>query len=147
MSNLYGTENLLSDEAIAESNEVLEMLLVDDLLRGTDQQIKQFCESEEAAILQEKAVLRKPTLIRLGKIDDQTRRTKLIAYQLAKESGSSDWKKLKFHTKERKKYIRNIMKRFGAKASKIAKMAQKNYIKKAKSIKATSAEVKAQNAK
>lgn len=147
MSNLYGANSLASDEAIAESDELFEMFLTDDLLRGSADQIKNFCESEAAEILQEKAVLRKPTLIRLGKVDDQTRRTKLVAYQLAKEKNDPEWAKLKKYTALRKQSIKKIMKKYAVKASKIARIAQLNYIKKSKSIKATPAEMKAQNAR
>ena len=87
---LYGTSPLTSMEEMANSKEVLEMLLVDDILRGTSEQIKEFCESEEARILQEKDVLKKPTMMRLSKADDEKRRVKLMAYQIAKAANDPE---------------------------------------------------------
>lgn len=137
--SLYGTTQLASLEEEANSNEVLEMFLVDDVLKGTSDEIKQFCESEEAKILTEKAVLKKPTLMRLSKADDERRRVKLMAYKLAKEANDPEWKKLKKYTALRKQSIAKIMQKYGRKADKLAKIAQKNYIKKAASAKETAA--------
>ena len=145
---LYGVnDNVLNLEKLAESDEIMEMLLVDEILHGTDEQIHQFCESAEAEVLMEKAVLKKPTLIRLSKADDGKRRTKLMAYQLAKESNDPNWTKLKKIVALKKQTVRKIMAKYGPKATRLAKLSQKNYIKKAKNIQATPAEVKAMSAK
>ena len=127
--SLYGTTQLSNMESIANSNEVLEMLIVDDVLRGTNEQIREFVESDFAKVLMEKAVLKKPTMMRLSKQDDQKRRVKLMAYQLAKEANDPNFKKLKLYTAKRKECIGAIMKKYGPKAEKLATMAQKNYIK------------------
>ena len=126
--SLYGTTQLSTMEEAATSNTVLEMFFVDDIMKGTSDQIKEFCESEEAKILVEKAVLRKPTLMRLSKADDEKRRVKLMAYQLAKEANDPEWTKLKTYTAKRKASIAKIMQKYGAKAERMAKIAQKNYI-------------------
>lgn len=126
--SLYGTAQLRSLEEMGNSNEILEMLFVDDILRGTSDQIKEFCESQEAKILEEKAVLKKPTLVRLSKQDDKKRRIKLMAYQLAKEADDAEWKKLKTYTMKRKECISKIMNKYGTKAERLANISQKNYI-------------------
>lgn len=126
--SLFGAQQTVSLENAAKSNTILEMMIVDDVLHGTSDQIKQFCESEEAKILQEKAVLKKPTMMRLSKADDERRRIKLIAYQLAKEAKDPEWDKLKKYTALRKESINKIMKKYGSRAAKMAKIAQKNYI-------------------
>lgn len=126
--SLYGTAQLRSLEEMGNSNEILEMLFVDDILRGTSDQIKEFCESQEAKILEEKAVLKKPTLVRLSKQDDKKRRIKLMAYQLAKEADDAEWKKLKTYTMKRKECIAKIMNKYGTKAERLANISQKNYI-------------------
>lgn len=135
--SLYGTSQLDSMEKVANSNSILEMFIVDDLMHtSSSQEIKNFCESKEAEILQEKAVLKKPTLMRLSKADDEKRRVKLIAYQLAKDANDPEWTKLKNFTKKRKESIAKIMQKYGRKAEKMAKIAQKNYIKNASSVQA-----------
>lgn len=143
MSSLFGTSQLLeSMEEIANSDEILEMFFVDDIMHGTSDQIHEFCESEEAKILTEKAVLKKPTMIRLSKADDEKRRTKLIAFQLAKNANDPEWAKVKKYTALRKQSIAKIMQKYGNKAQKIAKVAQKKYIATASKASASAKEKK-----
>lgn len=139
---LFGTNALVSMEEAARSDRILEMFFVDDLLRQSSDQIREFCESEEAKILQEKAVLKKPTMMRLSKEDDAKRRVKLIAYQLAKEANDPEWTKLKKYTALRKESIAKIMKKYGAKAERMAKIAQKNYIATAQKVSSNSSDKK-----
>ena len=136
---LYGAKPVDSIEKIGNSNELLEAFFVDDILRLSSDDIKTFCESEEAKILEEKAVLKKPTMMRLSKADDEKRRIKLTAYQLAKEANDPEFAKLKKYTALRKQSINKIMNKYGTKAAKIAKVAQKNYIKTASKVKDTKA--------
>jgi hypothetical protein len=95
----------------------------------------------------EKQVLNKPTLHRLSKSDDLRRRIKLTAYQLAKEAKDPLWDKLVKFQRLKKEYAGKILTKYGKKAERIAKLAQKEYIKKSRSVKATAEEQKAQNAK
>ena len=139
---LFGTDALVSMEEAAKSDRILEMFFVDDLLRQSSDQIREFCESEEAKILQEKAVLKKPTMMRLSKEDDAKRRVKLMAYQLAKEANDPEWAKLKKFTALRKESIAKIMKKYGAKAERMAKIAQKNYIATAQKVSSNTSEKK-----
>lgn len=131
---LYGAKPIDSIEKIGNSDELLEAFLVDDVLRQSSDDIKKFCESEEAKILEEKAVLKKPTMMRLSKADDEKRRIKLAAYQLAKEANDPEFAKLKKYTALRKQSINKIMNKYGTKAAKVAKVAQKNYIKTATKV-------------
>ena len=134
---LYGAKPVdYSIDKIGNSNELLEAYFVDDILRQTSDDIKTFCESEEARILQEKAVLKKPTMMRLSKADDEKRRIKLAAYQLAKEANDPEYAKLKKYTALRKQSINKIMNKYGSKATKVAKVAQKNYVKTASKVSA-----------
>ena len=70
------------------------MFLYDDISRGTEEQIKEFCESDTAKALLEKGVFKKPTLVRLGQADDLKRRNKLTAFTLAKQNKDSLWTQL-----------------------------------------------------
>lgn len=134
--SLYGTKPVDSIEKIGNSKEILEAYFVDDIIKMSSDDIKSFCESEEAKILVEKAVLSNRTMMRLDKKSDEVRRTKLIAYQLAKAANDHNWAKLVKYQKLRKESIQKIMDKYGTKAAKIAKVAQKNYIKTASKVKA-----------
>ena len=146
MSNLYGTSQIASVEEIGNSDALFEAFLIDDIMRGSSDDIKNFCESEEAQILVEKQVLNKPTIHRMSKADDYKRRVKLASYQLAKDANDPLCKKLIKYQKLKKEFANKILAKYGKKAERIAKIAQKNYIKKAKSVKATASERRAQSA-
>ena len=143
---LYGANPISSLEEMANDDALLELFIIDDVLRGNQEQVKNFCESEEAKILMEKQVLNKPTLHRLSKQDDLKRRVKLMAYQLAKINKDPLWAKLVKYQGFKKDTAQKILNKYGAKAERMAKLAQKNYIAKAKKVQATAAEQKAQNA-
>ena len=147
MSELYGTSHISSIEEMAADENLLELFLVDDVLRGSSDEIHAFCESEEAQILIEKQVLNKPTLHRLSKADDLKRRTKLAAYVLAKNANDPNWTKLVKYQSLKKQAATKILQKYGKKGERIAKAAQKDYIKTARSLQATAAERKAQSAK
>ena len=131
--SLYDANKVISLDEIANSNEFLEMMIVDDVLRGDAQSIKEFVESPTCSVLQEKQVLRKPTLMRLSKADDAVRRTKLAVYALAKAAKDPDYKKLKMYIKGKKAMTAKLMKKYGNKGARIATVGQKNYIKVAQS--------------
>ena len=131
MSNLYGTSQIASVEEIGNSDALFEAFLIDDIMRGSSDDIKNFCESEEAQILVEKQVLNKPTIHRMSKADDYKRRVKLASYQLAKDANDPLWTKLVKYQKLKKEFAYKILTKYG---------------KKAKSVKATASERRAQSA-
>ena len=136
MAELYGTSHIASIEEAAKDQELLELFLIDDVLRGTNEQIANFCESQEAAILVEQGVLKKNALVRMNTLEsDFNRRVKLTSYQLAKAAKSPDFDKLFKYSRLKKEYATKILNKYGAKAARIAKIAQKEYIKKARAAK------------
>ena len=131
--SLYDSTKVVSLDEIANSNMMLEMLIVDDVLRGDAKSIQEFCNSPMAEVLQERQVLKKSTMMRLSKQDDAARRTKLAVYALAKAAKDPDYKKLKMYIKGKKAMTAKLMKKYANKATRIANIAQKNYIKVAQS--------------
>ena len=117
------------------SRNIQEAFLVDDLSRLPSEQLKEFCESDEAKALVEANVLRKPTLVRLSKKDDETRRIKIAAYEICKEENPNLWKKLADNRVKEKKLINQIMTLYRSRAIKKARAEQKEYIKTAKKVK------------
>ena len=126
---LYDSTKVISLEEVANSNAMLEMMIVDDVIRGDEASIKNFCESADAKVLQERQVLKKGTLMRLSKAADSTRRLKLAVYALASNAKDPDFKKLKMFIKGKKAMTAKLMKKYGPKAKRVADIAQKNYIK------------------
>ena len=110
----------------------VQIVAFDDISRSSSEQIKEFCESELAQVLQERQVLNKKAMMRLDKDADIKRRTKLIAYQLAKEANDPAWRKMCLYREKMKEQRAVIMKKYGKKAQKIALASQKEYIKTAR---------------
>lgn len=141
---MYGHDNLLTEDFSNEINmdELVEMYFIDDISRMSSKQIKEFCESEQAKALQEKAVLTKPTMMRLSKQDDETRRIKLACYQLAKEANDPNFAKMVKYRDLWKKYRAIVFQKYANKATRIARVSQREYLKKAARSSSTTEEKK-----
>lgn len=136
MISLYGHNALV--EATIEGIDLqpyVEMFAYDDLSRLDSQSLKEFCQSAQAQVLQEKQVLKKGTLMRLSRQDDEKRRIKLCVYQLARAEKNPHWKRMIDFRKKWREERDILMKQYGKRAEKIAKASQKEYIKKAQKMK------------
>lgn len=143
MSELYGTSQITSVDEMAQDQELLELFLIDDVLRGTSEEIHNFCESEEAAILVEQGMLKKNALVRMNTLEsDYNRRVKLTSYRLAKAANDPKFTKLVKFSRLKKQYANEIYAKYGKKAARIAKGAQKEYIKNARSAKSKADDAK-----
>lgn len=90
---------------------------------------KAIAESEEAAVMEAKGMIGRKTLIRLNKNDDVSRRTSAAAYQMAKDANDPLWRKLMLHMQKKNEFKAKILKKYDAKAKRIAKQSQKDYLK------------------
>ena len=129
MSNLYGTSQITSIEEMANSEELQRLFLLDDILSESSEKIQEFVNSEEGAVLMEKAALDKKIVDRATvRKMDLHKRIVLTSFLMAKQAKSPDWAKLVKFTKLKKQYKNKILTKFGKKAERVAKIAQKNYI-------------------
>ena len=118
------------DEAFdTEMNDIMEAFIVDEVSRMSSDDIKVWAESEEAAALVEAQVLRKPTMMRLSKADDEKRRAKLVAYRLAKQNNDPLYTKMLKYRTLWKQTSNKILEKYGNKADRIAKKTQQEYIR------------------
>ena len=88
----------------------LEQCIVDEVSHLTDEQIQEFCNSPEAEQMVQEGTMRKKTLVRLSKKDPL-------------------WTKLVKNRVQERKLIGDIVKKYGAKADRVAKIGQKEYLK------------------
>ena len=134
MSNLYGTSQITSIDEMANSEALMELYAVDDVLNASSSDLMKFTESEEFKVLVEKGVLDKKFIDRATvRKMDLNRRIKLGAYQMAKDLKDPLWDKLLKYAGLKKTYAKKILTKYGKKAERVARIGQKNYIKKAKS--------------
>lgn len=140
MSSLYGRDSLLEaatdDDSVnvseAKMTEYVQLIAEAEMLRLPDDTLRGLNEDGTLAALQERQVLNKKSMMRLSKADDEKRRVKLIAYKLAKDDGSAHYKKMVFHRGKWRQYRDEVLRRYGKKAKKLARIATKEYIKRAK---------------
>ena len=136
--SLYGHK--LIEEAYADDElegidlqPYIELAAIYDISRGSDEQIQEFCNSELANVLQERKVLSTKSIQKINlKQKDLKTRIKLMAYQLAASKNDKDYIKMKKYRDLWKMHRANVIKKYGAKASKLAAVAQREYIKAAR---------------
>lgn len=140
MSSLYGRQSLV--EAVTEDGDInlteaqmddlVQLMAYDEVMRMSDVEKQSLMESGTVDVLQERQVLNKKTMMRLSKEDDTKRRIKLIAYKLAKDDGNPGWKKMVLRRQQWREERDKILARYGKKAKKLATIATKEYINRAK---------------
>ena len=138
MGNLYSTTQITSIEEMANSEALMELYLVDDILNASSKDLQDFCESEQCKILIENGVLDKKFVDRATvRKMDLNRRIKLAAYQMAKDTHDPLWDKLVKYAGLKKSIAKKILTKYGKKAERIGRIGQKNYIKKSKAAAST----------
>lgn len=95
------------------------------------EKIQEFCAPGGVGeTLVSEGKLSKKTIVRLSKKDDLSKRTKMIALNLAKENNDPLWDKLALNRVKEREFISKIMAKYGNKARKLAMESQKNFLKK-----------------
>lgn len=121
-------EDIMLDEEF-DMDAYMETCLLMELMSLSDEERKAIAESEEAAILEAKGLIGRKTFVRLNKQDDLGRRTSAAAYQMAKDANDPLWAKLTKYMALKNEYKSKILKKYGVKAGRIAKVSQKDYLK------------------
>ena len=104
---------------------LLEQYIVDEVSHLTDEQIQEFCHSPEAEQMVQEGTMRKKTLVRLSKKDDMSRRRTMAAFSIARQKKDPLWTKLVKNRVQERKLIGEIVKKYGNKADRVAKVGQK----------------------
>ena len=130
---LYGNKPMLDPmteaaEVVENVDELLEAFIAYELSQLTEAQFKAFTESEECQAMLEKRLVGRNTLVRLSKNDDLTRRTKMAAFQIAKEKDDPLWQKLVKNRIKERQLIAAIVKKYGMKGQRAAKVGQRQYL-------------------
>lgn len=114
------------DEVSVNLEELKEAFLYDEFGSAPDAEKKAMLE--EGVLLEAKGKISRKTIVRLNKNDDLTRRTTMAALQLSKDANDNLWKALVANRIKERKLLAAIKKKWGPKASIVAKKAQKDYI-------------------
>lgn len=117
------------DLDLINENELLEEYIFDEISRMSDESRKIALESDEMKALEEAGRVSRRTLVRLSKQDDLTRRMGMAALKLAKDKDDPLFIQLtKVRIKERE-LLDKINAKYSNKATKVARMGQKEFLK------------------
>ena len=133
---IYSNKPLNQVETIEEAADGIDLssleeaYIYEELSHLTDEEKKAFLKSEECKVMVEKALIGRKTLVRVDKDDDLTRRAKMAAFEMAKQKGDPLWDKLALNRVKERDLISKIMKKYGGKAQRVARIGQREHLKK-----------------
>lgn len=107
--------------------------LYDDLSMMTNEQQQMFLNSDEFKAIDEikslTGAIGKDTIVKLNKTDDIERRIGQASLNIARDRNDILWVKLQKNRQQERKLLNQIRKKYGNKAERVAKKAQKEYLK------------------
>lgn len=112
-------------------DELLEAFFYDDHYSDSDYEKQQLLENMsylEESVAKKHKISRK-TVVKLNKNDDLARRTTMANMQVAKDKGDPLWKQLVAVRVKERKLLGLINKKYTSVGQKIAKIAQRDYMK------------------
>lgn len=122
--------NSTEDELVTQT---MAAYLYDDLSEMCHEQRQMFLNSDEFKAIDEAksltSAIGKNTIVKLNKADDMERRIGQAALNIARDKNDVLWLKLQKNRVQERKLLNQINKKYGMKAEKVAKKAQKEYIK------------------
>lgn len=134
--SIFGT-SFNNDDAMMEGVEfndavdaLIESYIFDEISKLSDEKRTQFVNSEAAQLLVESRLVGKNTIVRLSKVDDLERRMSMASLQLAKDSEDVLYTKLAQVRVKEREYLSKINKKYGTRATRVARTAQKEFLKK-----------------
>lgn len=129
-------ENIIEEELNIDEQTLVdatcEAALYEDLQMMTEEQRNMFLNSDEYHALQEAGLtsaIGKNTIVKLNKTDDLERRIGQASLNIAREKNDALWIKLMKNRRQEKKLLHAIKKKYGSPAERVAKKAQKQYVK------------------
>lgn len=129
MSIFSGDTHFEESGDLILSDALNEAYVYDELSHLPQEELDEFLASEACEVMCEEGMVSRRTLVRLSKNDDLSRRTTMAAFEMAKKNNDPLWTKLVKIRALEKKYVSSIVKKYNNKASKAAKISQKEYIK------------------
>ena len=122
-------ESYQSDFSGVDMQKYISECIFDELAGLPDERKQEFINSNEATQMIEEGLIGKNTLVRLSKTDDLSRRIKLAALQLAEDKEDQLFTKWQFYRSKVKEYEDKIADKYSVKSTRMAKVAQRDYLK------------------
>jgi hypothetical protein len=128
-ANTKSINESMMDYDLKNPDELGEAFILDELSFLSDEDKQAFAESAVCEELIQEGLLKRQSVVRLTKNDDLTRRTKLAAFQLAKERNDPLWGMLVKNRVKEKALIGKIVQKYHSQAGRTAVKAQRTYVK------------------
>ncbi len=122
-------EGILKEE-LKDPNALFQAFLLDEISRMSDEEKSAFVNSEACDFLVNEGMLAKRNVLKLTKESDLERRIKVAALQIGKDKGDSLYEKALKYRALSKQSVAAIVKKYRSQAERVAKVAQKAYIRK-----------------
>ena len=119
----------ITDLTESEKAIVNELLVHEAYAQLSPSEFMNFLGSSECEALQEAGKFARKTIVRFDKVDDLDRRTGAASLLIAKQDNDNLYKQLKAIRIKEKKLLRAIKKKNYMKAQRLAKTAQREFIK------------------
>lgn len=118
------------ETAFADPNAIISQMIEMEVSQLPQEKIEEFCAPGGVGeTLVQEGKLSKKTIVRLSKKDDLTKRSKIIALNLAKENNDPLWEKLALNRVKERELLSKIMAKYGHKSQKLAVKSQKDFLK------------------
>lgn len=127
---IFNTQAIISEEVeLQDKNAYLEACIFDEVSMLPQERREEFLRSDACKTLEEAGILKNKTIVRLSKTDDLERRISMAAIQLSKENNDPLFEKLTKNRIKERELLDKINQKYANKATKVAKMGQKEYLK------------------
>ena len=127
---IFSAQSVVSEEVeLQDKNAYLESCIYDEVSMLPQERREEFLRSDACKSLEEAGILKNKTIVRLSKTDDLERRISMAAIQLSKESNDQLFEKLTKNRIKERELLDRINQKYANKATKVAKMGQKEYLK------------------
>lgn len=120
-ANQNSINESMSELELKNPYELAEAMILDELSFLTDEEKEQFAVSETCTELINEGLLKRQSVVRLTKNDDLSRRTKLAAFNIAKDRDDPLWGMLVKNRVKERALIGKIMQKYKSQAERVAK--------------------------
>lgn len=119
-----------TEEELIEST--IKCFIDDDMRKMTLEQLQMFMNCDEVKALDEAGLVSnigKKTIVKLDKSDDMERRIGMAALNIAREKNDGLYVQLMKNRQKERELLKKINKKYEGQANRVAKQAQKTYLK------------------
>ena len=125
----YAEEHSYGTAGIIDESAMMEAIIVQEAEKMSDEQRKDYLNSQEFNSLVEAGVVGKKAVMRLSREADMDRRIHLLCLQMGKEAGDADWEALRKNRIKERQLLNKLYNKYSNRVKRQAQMSQKRLVK------------------